>query len=90
MKASMRCPRCDTDLVSSYPFGFIIRPTGPVNTYVCTGCKFLFARGDEMDDLDIAFPIGDPVQALPLSSQVPPTPPNFLLKSVAHPDLNRP
>lgn len=42
MDASVRCPRCHTDLVSSFPFGFAKEPLGPSRTYLCPGCVFLF------------------------------------------------
>jgi DNA-directed RNA polymerase subunit RPC12/RpoP len=44
MDANARCPRCHTDLLSPFPFGFAKRSRGPASTYICTRCKFLFAN----------------------------------------------
>ena len=59
MGANMRCPRCRTDLLSSFPFGFISKPAGPASTYICTGCKFLFAMGADLDKQELGSPTGD-------------------------------
>ena len=44
MDANMRCPRCHTDMLSSFPFGFAKKSQGLASTYICTHCKFLFAN----------------------------------------------
>lgn len=87
METQMQCPRCQTDLISSFPFGFITKPVGPSITYVCTGCKFLFAKGADLDKQDFGFAAGDSDQESRVPSQAPHTPPNFLLKSFVHKDL---
>ena len=59
MEAPMQCPRCQTDLISSFPYGFISKPVGPVSTYLCSACKFLFAKGADLDNQEFGFPIRD-------------------------------
>lgn len=49
MDSNMNCPRCKADFISSFPFGFITKPVGPLNTYICSGCKLVFASGADLD-----------------------------------------
>ena len=49
MDTNMRCPRCQTDLISSFPFGFVKKRVGPSSTYICSACRFLFAMCADLD-----------------------------------------
>jgi hypothetical protein len=49
MDTNMNCPWCQADLLSSFPFGFITKPVGPANNYICSRCKLVFANGADLD-----------------------------------------
>ena len=49
MDPNMRCPRCQTNLISSFPYGFVKKPVGSSSTYICSACKFLFTMGADLD-----------------------------------------
>ena len=50
MDSPIRCPRCQTDMISSYPFGFVKTPLGPSRTYICSRCRFLFAMNIDLNN----------------------------------------
>jgi rubredoxin len=49
MDDNLNCPRCKAESLASFPFGFVTKPVGPMNTYICSGCKLVFATGDDFD-----------------------------------------
>ena len=50
MDSPIRCPRCQTDMISSFPFGFVKTPDGPSRTYICSRCRFLFAMSVDISN----------------------------------------